>query len=78
MDNNKEDKVYDGGVDATSEPIMCEKDHVLLAPTEVTLSYMDSAFPVVLPACPICHMVYIPEELSIGKILRVEKSLEDK
>lgn len=52
-------------------------DRVLIA-RQVTLSYMDSAFPVELPACPVCGMVYIPESLARGRIRDVEQSLEDK
>jgi hypothetical protein len=39
---------------------------------------MSSTFPVELPACPTCGFIYIPEELAIGRMLHVEKSLEDK
>jgi hypothetical protein len=39
---------------------------------------MDSAFPVQLPRCPNCGQVYVPEMLAMGKMLEVEKALEDK
>ena len=39
---------------------------------------MGNAFPVELPVCPRCHFVYVPEELALGKVLKVEKALEDK
>ena len=35
-------------------------------------------FPVELPVCPQCGFVYVPEELALGKVLSVEKALEDK
>lgn len=70
-------KLYGTGLGQTGEMI-CARDKVPLVPRQVTLSYMNSAFPVELPACPVCGMMYIPEELAIGKILHVEKSLEDK
>ena len=34
--------------------------------------------PVELPLCPVCGFVYVPEELAVGKVLAVEKALEDK
>lgn len=74
MDNNK---TYETGIDSSLE-LLCAKDNVPLVPRQVTLSYMDSAFPVMLPSCPVCGMLYIPEELANGKILHVEQSLEDK
>lgn len=58
--------------------LRCSKCDEALVPRSVTLSYMASAFPVELPACPRCGMLYIPEELARGRMLHVEKSLEDK
>lgn len=58
--------------------LICEKCKVPFVKMEVTLSYLGNSFPVELPRCPICKQVYVPEELAVGKILRVEKSLEDK
>ena len=37
-----------------------------------------AGFPVELPVCPQCGFVYVPEELALGKVLSVEKALEDK
>lgn len=45
---------------------------------KVMISYLGSAFPVNLLKCPSCSLVFIPEELAMGKISEVEKSLEDK
>lgn len=67
------DYVYEGAVD-----LRCAKCDEPLVPRSVTLSYMASAFPVVLPCCPRCGLVFVPEELARGRILHVEKSLEDK
>ena len=60
------------------EGLICRKCGVPLEKREVTLSYMGNSFPVELPQCPICHMAYVPEYLAMGKILKVEKALEDK
>jgi len=49
-----------------------------LAIGKVMISYLGSAFPVDLLKCPSCGLVFIPEELAMGKMVEVEKSLEDK
>lgn len=74
---SEQKKTYEAGIDPAVK-LVCSRDKTPLVPRQVTLSYMDSAFPVMLPACPVCGMLYIPEELAAGKILHVEKSLEDK
>jgi hypothetical protein len=58
--------------------LICLKCNVPLESGRVTVQYMDSAFPVELPRCPQCGLVYVPETLAIGKMLDVEKALEDK
>ena len=40
--------------------------------------YLDNGFPVELPVCPGCGFAYVPEELALGKVLSVERALEDK
>ncbi len=47
-----------------------------LAKTNVT--YLGGSFEVELMKCPKCGMVLITEELAVGKMLEVEKGLEDK
>ena len=42
------------------------------------VQYLENAFPVELPRCPKCGQVYVPETLATGKMLDVEKALEDK
>lgn len=58
--------------------MICQKCNVALQPGRVTVEYMGSAFPVDLPRCPQCGQVFVPEELATGKMLEVEKALEDK
>ena len=58
--------------------LICLKCNVPLESGRVTVQYMDSAFPVELPRCPQGGLVYVPETLAIGKMLDVEKALEDK
>ena len=70
-------RTYDTGLNELPG-MMCAQCNEPLVPRQITLSYLNSAFPVELPACPVCGQYFIPEELAMGKILHVEKSLEDK
>lgn len=46
--------------------------------TETEVSYMGSRYPVSLPRCPKCGVVFIPEGLALGKMAEIERILEDK
>ncbi|WP_028535109.1 DVU_1557 family redox protein [Paludibacterium yongneupense] len=63
---------------ANDEGLVCATCHLALTPTQVSVSYMGSAFPVELPCCPGCGLIYVPESLASGKMLQVEQALEDK
>lgn len=63
----KEDGVYE-----------CFKCGIPLERGKVIVSYMGSSFPVDLLKCKKCGLVLVPEELALGKMLEVEKTLEDK
>lgn len=58
--------------------LMCVKCKVPLEKGKAKFLYLDNGFPVELPVCPVCGFVYVPEELALGKVLAVEKALEDK
>lgn len=58
--------------------LICASCKVPLKPGKVVLQYMGNDFPVELPRCPVCGQALIPEELALGKILQVERALEDK
>lgn len=58
--------------------VICVKCGVKLTLGKVTLAYLGSKFPVELYKCPECGLVYIPDDLANGKMLQVEKALEDK
>jgi ribosomal protein S27AE len=49
-----------------------------LRPVSVNVEYMGSSFLVELPGCPDCGTTLIDAELAQGKMLEVEKLLEDK
>jgi hypothetical protein len=57
---------------------LCANCQTTLVSKPVRIEYLGSAFPVDLPTCPNCGQVFISEELVIGKMAEVEKTLEDK
>jgi RNase P subunit RPR2 len=57
---------------------MCAKCNLPLVSGQVMVAYLDSAYPVELLKCPQCGLVLIPEDLALGKMVEVEKMLEDK
>lgn len=57
---------------------MCDKCQKALVSQKVKVRYLEGNFEVELLKCPECNMVFIGEDLALGKILEVEKSLEDK
>ena len=59
-------------------PWICDKCKRKLELHKVNVSYLDGNFEVELMRCPECKSVYIGEELALGKMLEVEKGLEDK
>ncbi len=56
----------------------CQTCDEELRPGPVDITYMSSSFKVDLPTCPKCGLVFIPPGLALGKMLEVEKLLEDK
>ena len=56
----------------------CGKCGEGLVPGKVKATYLGGSFEVDLPVCPVCRSVYVGEELALGKMLEVEKTLEDK
>ncbi|MEG0750865.1 MAG: hypothetical protein RR998_03875 [Oscillospiraceae bacterium] len=70
------DRVYES-IDPSGE-LICERCGVPLIKGKAQFDYLGNGFPVELPLCPKCHFVYVPEELALGRVLKVEKALEDK
>lgn len=56
----------------------CGRCGVALEMATVEVAYMASKYPVQLPRCPICGIVFIPEQLATGKMAQIEQLLEDK
>jgi hypothetical protein len=57
---------------------ICARCNVPLESGKVTVSYLGNAFPVDLLKCPGCGLAFIPEDLALGKMAEVERTLEDK
>ena len=58
--------------------LICQLCQIPLEKGEVILKYCGNNFPVELPICKNCGQVFMPEELVINEMLRVEKAMEDK
>lgn len=56
----------------------CGKCNEKLVMEKTKVKYLDGSFEVELMKCPKCKMVLIDEDLAMGKMLEVERSLEDK
>jgi len=57
---------------------MCANCNLPLEPAQVTVAYLGNAYPVEMRRCPKCGLVFVPENLALGKMLDVEQALEDK
>ena len=57
---------------------LCMKCSLPLEMGKVNVGYLGSMFPVDLLRCSGCGQVFIPEDLASGKMVEVEKLLEDK
>ncbi|MDR3225751.1 MAG: hypothetical protein LBT52_05610 [Clostridiales Family XIII bacterium] len=45
---------------------------------EAGFSYLGRSFKHTVLRCPVCGQVFIPEEMTAGRMREVEKALEDK
>ena len=62
----------------TEPQLFCCKCQQSFVKAKVMASYLGNEFPIDLWKCPGCGVVYVPESLALGKMLRVEQALEDK
>ena len=58
--------------------LICARCQLPLVLGKVNASYLGNDFPVDLLRCPGCGFTYVPEALALGKMLDVERALEDK
>ncbi len=61
-----------------SENWQCGKCGADLEPTKVEVGYMEANTPWSCPRAPNAALCFVPEELALGKMVEVEKILEDK
>ena len=59
-------------------PWICDKCKEKLVLRKVKVSYLAGKFEVELMKCPKCNSVFIGEDLAMGRMMEVEKGLEDK
>lgn len=57
---------------------ICCKCNLELEPMNAVLTYLGYHFNITLPRCPSCGQVYTSEEIVRGRMVEVEKQLEDK
>ena len=57
---------------------LCGKCGSPLEVAPVNVNYLGSGYPVDLLVCKACKRPLIPAELALGKMLEVEKLMEDK
>ena len=57
---------------------VCHKCGKPLRPVSLNAQYMGASIFVELPGCPDCKTIMVDEELAGGRMLEVEKLLEDK
>jgi rubredoxin len=65
-------------MDGKTEAFLCEVCGVALEPMEAQFSYLGRDFRHTVLRCPVCGIVYIPEELAAGRMREVDTALEDK
>jgi len=58
--------------------LICARCNAQLEKIETKFDYLGHKFTQHAPKCPVCGMVYVPEELAAGRIAEVETMLEDK
>lgn len=64
--------------EVTATGWLCRTCGEALQRLPVDITYMGSSFQVELPRCPACGYTFIPPDLAEGKMLEVERILEDK
>jgi len=58
--------------------LICTRCNAPLEKSETKFDYLGHKFTRHVPKCPVCGMVYVSEELAVGRIAEVETMLEDK
>ncbi|MDO4581863.1 MAG: hypothetical protein Q4B96_04715 [Bacillota bacterium] len=64
--------------DMPQRQMICKRCNVPMVKAKTGFRYLTFSFHTELLRCPVCHQVYIPEELVKGRMSAVEMELEDK
>ncbi len=57
---------------------LCQACGQALTPRSVVIAYLGSEFSVEMLCCPDCGMALVSQDLALGRMLEVERLLEDK
>jgi hypothetical protein len=68
----------DGKPDPNKPEWICGKCGTPLEIAQVNVTYLGSGYPVDLWVCKTCKRPLVPVDLALGKMLEVEKLMEDK
>lgn len=63
---------------SNEQKITCGKCQLPVAKAKTILTYQGVKFDGDLLRCPKCGLVFVPEDLALGKLHEVEITLEDK
>jgi len=58
--------------------MLCDRCGVEMENGKVKFSYLGNEFEETMPKCPKCGQVFIPEDIVMGKMARVEEEFEEK
>ncbi|MDD5205589.1 MAG: DNA-binding protein [Desulfobacterales bacterium] len=64
--------------DLASNWVCAKCDGQSLERGSVRVAYMGGVYTVELLRCPRCGLVFVPEEMAMGKMAEAEQALEDK
>ena len=64
--------------DEDENRLICARCNTPLEKRETKFDYLGHKFTHTAPKCPVCGMVYVSEELALGRIAEVEAMLEEK
>ncbi len=65
-------------LDPAASPWDCVRCGVALEISKLDVDYLGSTYQVELHKCPRCGQALVPEDLALGRMIEVEKALEDK
>ena len=68
----------EAGESVAQRDLLCRRCGVPMETAKTEFSYLSYNFHTELPRCPVCHQVFIPEDLVKGRMAEVEAELEDK